>query len=239
MAKTIYVVKTHEITPGFEERASRLCQSVGAENVFFVYDDTNAPYPENGLSNIVANVVRVGEGKYVEGPGVMLINEAEAKELNVHHTDHKLCYDTAWVALKRMLSFEPDVWWCFENDVECPGDWKTTFEKADGIAADLLVDRLDMDWPQWAWERIYGEWGNVEPVNAFCACVRMSKVFMDVMDDELGVLSGFVEIYLRTLAKKYGLVVDELPKEMLGEFCWSNAVLPGEPVDKLYHAIKV
>lgn len=238
MTRNIYVIKCHSISPAVADEINEACECLGPQNVFVTYDDTHTQYPDN-LPD--ATVLRAGQGKFTQGLSVMLLNEQEAMKVNKHHTDHKLTYETAWVALKRMLDFEVDYVWTWEQDVVCCGDWKKTLAKADGSTADLLVDSVEgLNWPEWAYDRKYGDWGEDTVVsNAFCACVRLSKRMLDLLDTRLGVVSGFVELYLTTLARKEGLKVENLPKDMLGQFSWVSAQLPEEEDNKLYHSIKL
>lgn len=90
--------------------------------------------------------------------------------------------------------------------------------------------------------RLFGEIDKAVPRGMrhgmFCPIKRMSRRMITSLYKHNNSSSGFMEVYIPTLASWEGYSLRALPVEMVGMIRWSNSELqlPPEPNNKLYHA---
>lgn len=260
VGRSIYLLKTHVITPFVVNEFVKLKQAFGPGNVFITMDVSarhawDASHAEL-LGVAPENVVRVGTRFPGGGAGVLLIDEATMKLENPLHKANKLTYETAWVLLHRALHLHEsyDFMWSIENDVYCNGSWRTAVDRCSHMHEDFLAHNINKPgegqfWPNWAWDRLYGDWnvGRGDRVRAFCAVCRLSARFVRELEARLGRTSGFVELYPSTLCNHVqGFSMGQMPHEMIGLMHWAcksrewlDAQLRSDDSrDRLFHPVK-
>lgn len=146
--------------------------------------------------------------------------------------------------------------WYIEYDVHCHGEMSKVIEQFDNVRADLLVKGSDTgneirtrtNEPYWDWwnSGLEGEIANISPEHqrgCFLPLMRISKVFLNCLKDNVGINSGFCEIYFPTLCHINGLVLKAFPESIFCTFRY-RANLDITVIDKmekehlLFHPLK-
>ena len=139
------------------------------------------------------------------------------------------------------------VWW-IEDDVRCHGDWARCLAAAQALPHDLVCSdtptRNTDGATDWHWTRLAGALAAV-PLprrrGCFMPLVRLSHRALDLLSQEMGSSSGFLEVHIPTLLDQAGMRLGALPPASVG---WMGLISlePGQPAvppdNRVYHPIK-
>ena len=258
MSRNIYVLRNHYKNDNVVQLFNTLKADLGEENVFMIYnDDKEAWTPEHTEAFGMRKVARLGESAvFSSGPAVMLHTEHECRAVNPCHINCLFSVETALVCLKKLLAFDWDYMWVFENDVHCNGNWRETLAVCQHQRGDILAhiakqySHHNAAWQHWNFLRNY-----FPPLHmrgqAFIPVMRLSRAGVECLEKELGRKGGFVEVYFPTVFIEHGLTLEEMPAEVFGaHYQWDsakpitymrNVIHPkyGAHENKLYHPIKL
>jgi len=242
--KTIYVYRVHRWNPFTRRQYQTLREDCGEENVFLIFDDTEQPFddamfPTSRYSDTIRD----------KSAHVFLMNYEECRRVNPLHKSNKEQVESQVIIFKRLCPIAFDYMWLIEYDVVCDGNWSLTFQKCNHLDDDLLSTCMN-EFPneiQWGlWFKIYSRMRSWRPpiherVKCFFPVNRFSMKFLDELERNMGIYSGFCEVYFPTLAKAKQCTFQNLPKDMLGTvFLYSpdkNFKVTFRNQNRLYHPI--
>lgn len=231
--KNVYLLRTHVCSEQFYKLWYKIVDEFPINRCFVIYDNT-----KESLDTEFHN-------KYKDN--IILHTLDDCKKINKYHdsmwytVESSLCI--AYDHIKEKVEFE--YMWVIENDIYTDGSLEKCFEIAEHIDDDYLATKIEdfNDNKEWAhWGELHGDMENLEfdkQVRSFFPVVRCSKKMLELLKENLGVSSGFCEVYFPTLAKNNGLKYSNLPVDMLGNFEYLETVrlstLPTNNDNKLYH----
>ena len=146
-----------------------------------------------------------------------------------------------------------DHYWIIEYDVRYSGDWASFLsEQNQTCTADaLLINGIwpfngDNNW--WVWHEL--EWGKEKPLAeryaGFIFLGRFSKELLQCVHEQIGIRSGYAEIYLATLCNEFGFSSAAIDKQFHGSTCATDAevdsheyaqLAQSEP-NKIFHKVR-
>jgi hypothetical protein len=247
---TVYVIRTHVLNDNVYKMFQKCMHEFGPENTFILYDDT-----KNKLKNHLIPIKRWNEPEPY-GPYIVCINEDECDKLNPLHRGAKpdvggsgFRAETHLAAITSFISRKFDYMWFIEYDVYCHGSLKDALKESNETHYDFITTkyRTAESEPTWVWwNDLYGTLSQI-PANTRAGCFfplnRFSRRFLETIIDNLGMSSGFCEIYPATLCKCYNYSVAEIPIRSLGIFNYRPTIPWSyfktiEHDNKLYHPVK-
>jgi hypothetical protein len=226
--KIIYVYRTHFWNSFCKTQYKNIQSDCGKENVFLLYDNTKNSFPD------------------VLDQHIIQINNKDCEKINTLHKNNKEQVESQICVFTQNCPVDFDHLWLIEYDVVCDGNWHSTFEKCNSNSSDFLGTCVqsyaeNMFWG--LWYRIYGRIRHKPAIQKRYKCffpiTRFSKSLITELQKNMGIYSGFCEVYIPTLAKQKNLTIENIPQDMLGEtFIYSEskdfkAVFKNE--NKLYH----
>jgi hypothetical protein len=255
--KYICVLRTHVLHPKVFERYMKLQNDLGAENVFMLVDVTRDETLKQ-LESLGERHVKWSARKHIMDPHIITITEDDCKRLNSLHKNSMENAEAHFVACK--VALEPQHYhylWMIEYDIHCHGNWTHFMNGMKRIRADLLCKGFDGDSaedvmtpynnPKWYWWlALTGSMTKTKLEDrrgCFFPIVRCSKLFLEVLENNLNINSGFCEVYFPTLCYINNLVLEAMPLSSFGIFRF-KPVLPENELDaipindKLYHPLK-
>lgn len=245
--KTAFVLRCHFVDETVLVRYLHMRADLGPENVFMLLDTTNTTSLETQHTTAAAQQTI---------PGLITISHESAKAIDPLLDSFNLpglgyraeaAIIAAWDAIK-----PSDHLWIIEYDVHCEGSWARALAPAENLRSDLVMkggdDRFSVrtfwDSPGWCWWLdVFGALGTfpiLQRVGGFGALMRVSERFVSALREELGLSTGFQEVYLPCLAVARGLSYEALPSECVGIVRYRPDVRPEEitVLDVLYHPVK-
>lgn len=255
--KNIYVLRTHLVNNTVLHRYDTLKNQLGADNVFMLIDVTKDEVMQDLVKSKVP-YVHWKDRNNVSHPHVITVTEQDCLEMNSLHVNGVQSCEAHFVACKTALSCENYFYmWMIEYDVYCHGDWKNFMNRVNRIRADLLCKGFDDAFaedimtpynnPQWYWwSSLTGSMTKVKLEDrrgCFFPVVRCSKVFLEVLENNLHINSGFCEVYFPTLCYINNLVLEAIPLSSFGIFRFKPVLdikdIQKMPMNsKLYHPLK-
>jgi hypothetical protein len=245
----IHVTLTHVCTPFVVENIHKAAE---LDNFFVIYDNTNNTFdPAKFDTFTIVDLTTGAIPKLTRGRAILLTNYALYQSISPLHKISRDTYDAPISLAYRTIDIPFDYLWFFENDVAVNGNWTETFAKCTE-STDFLAFEVEPWHPGHRW----GGWNSLHyyPVplerrwKAFVPTARYSNRFVKLINDNLGIISGWVESYYATLAHEHGLSVGNLPQDMFGSmYTWHspnglaifNAACEANPNEnRLYHPIK-
>jgi len=239
MMKSIYVYRIHLWNDFTKKQYENIQRDCGKENVYLIFDDTFNKFQDKNY-----------ETSRLSNPNpdahIILMNFNECLKINPLHRNNKDQVESQVLIFKKLCPQHFDYMWLIEYDVVCDGNWLLTLEKSNDLTEDILSTCMD-EYPNdlfWGlWTKIYAKI-RLKPrmeqrVKCFFPVNRFSIQFLEELEKNLGIYSGFCEVYFPTLAKQKNLRFRNLPKNMLGDiFLYSvekefKAQFKNE--NKLYH----
>jgi len=211
----IYIYRTHFWNEFIEFQFEKLRHDLGPERVFLLHDETNHPPPSHLTFSRPTSPVR---------SNMIAIHHRDCAALNPLHRSNKDNIESQLMLFKRLCGQEFDFVWIIEYDVYCDGDWRIAFEKiTDDESGYLATGISDHDvrivWNHWF--SIYGRRWNKPPleerVKSFFPLVRISKELIICMEKNIGIYSGFCEVYVPTLARQNRVKYSNIPESVLGD----------------------
>lgn len=237
---TIYIYRTHIWNDFCKKQYKNIQNDCGEENTFLIFDDTFNKFDDlelktNRLSNNLNNNAHI-----------ILINFNECKQVNPLHINNKDQVESQVIIFNRLCHVKYDYMWLIEYDVVCDGNWLQTFNKCNDMNEDILSTCV-AEYPN---EFFWGLWFKIyakirlkprlnERVKCFFPINRFSKKYINVLENNLGIYSGFCEVYFPTLAKQKNCSYKNVPNSMLGSvFIYSlekKFKVTFKNENKLYH----
>lgn len=162
---------------------------------------------------------------------LLVYDEETMQERNALHKNN-------WYNFESLLShiYEQrsgfDYYWIIEYDVRFSGDWASFFSQQDrNSEADALLTNgiwpFNGDHNWWVWHEL--EWGEEKPVSeryaGFVFLGRYSSKLMQCVHDQIGIRSGYAEVYLATLCNEFGFSTAAIDKQFHGSTCVTNAAI--------------
>lgn len=248
--------RLHFVNEHIVQEYQKLCQAVGRENVYIFFDDAKIAWDDTmcELFHIKKEqVFSAMNGVIDHGPAVLLINEESMKLQNPLHSGNRSSYDSSWGVFAKMLKRDFDYYWDIEYDVYCHGDWKRIFDRCNEIENDLLVPCIDHYGPHHGWNIYPHVWDRMQglhiPKSELYTCLlmigRLSKKMLGWIADNLGKMSGFVELYPINLCRHMHGNVQVFPMGVCGDYFTfyyidesAKNVLRRPLDDMIYHPMK-
>ncbi len=147
-----------------------------------------------------------------------------------------------------------DYIWRLEGDVHCHGNWSLCLAPAAARPHDLLCAtqplRNERGEATWQFPRLGGALAAVpleERSGCFMPVMRLSRRAMQLVDQQMGVSSGYLEAFYPTLVDQAGMGMTGLPKASVGhidvqrnESAQTMQRLLRAPLNnRLYHPVKI
>lgn len=233
--KNVYILRAYLTNEQTLKAWDKFLQDLPNERCFILYDNT-----QNSM-DINSDFYH----KYKQN--IILQKENDSKKINkLHHaikTTPEACIINASKYISTKIDF--DYLWVIEEDIYVDGSLKEILDISNNDNSDLLARDLDSytnnkDWNNW--NNLFGEYKNLpleKQIKGFYPIVRMSKNYLKVMENNLGISSGFFEIYSGTLALNNNLTYNNFPDQMFGKFVAHKVIdldnLPNNKNNKLYH----
>lgn len=211
--RTLYVIRAHSNISVVNDVFQKMQRELGVNNVFLTFDDTltNWPFGES---------MRITQLRTRKSPNVLLFNRSECEAVMVGVSQHMQYWDQPALVLfhRHMADISYDYLWRFESDVRCNGDYMECLSGTFALHQDLICSHAPNQNtagdPGWHWFKISGRLANVtlnQRWGCFTPAVRLSRRAMQLVSDEMGVSSGFLEVFYPTLIAHHGLTMTELP----------------------------
>jgi hypothetical protein len=188
------------------------------DNVFFLLDTTNLEEIPQNINNLLQFDITIAEkiDPFIHSfnlPG--LGYRFESKMLYSHYNISK--------------EKQYDYIWFIEYDVWCNGSFAKALEYTKDIHCDLLTKGGDTLYEirrqpkhHWCWwNDLFGELSDLpmsQRVGGFLPVMRVSTALLDLLHKNLGVSTGFCEIYIPTLCVANGLSYKTLHPNIFGIF---------------------
>ena len=147
-----------------------------------------------------------------------------------------------------------DYIWRLESDVHCHGNWELCLAPAAARPHDLMCAQQPVHNVHgeltWQFPRLGGALAAVplqERSGCFMPVMRLSRRAMQLVDQQMGVSSGYLEAFYPTLLDQAGMGMTGLPKASVGhidvrrnESAEIMQRLLRQPLNnKLYHPVKI
>lgn len=245
-AGVLYVLRAHFLNEKIVALYSQLQEDFGSENVFILLDVTkNKPSDEElaSVNNLILITREIAE---------------EIDPLLSRHNSSGLAYrvESSIVHAARHIREKLDYRyiWFIEFDVYCKGSFAKALELCDVIECDLLCKGSDKgcvkrtNTSHWCWwDNIFGELSSVpekDRVGGFLPIFRASKKLIEIVEQNLGKSTGFMEVYIPTLCVSNGLIYETMPPEVFGQFHYRPVhdftwIIDNAEPNKLYHPVKL
>jgi len=228
-------------------RPLRICVVLRTHNVSkFLYEDSYLPLKQTLPKNYDL-VVAHDETKVVWDTDkfpvddLLLLDEESMKKYNSLHTDN-------WYNIDSLLGYlyvnrsEYDYYWFIEYDVRFSGDWADFFHHYDSknITDAILINGMwkfngDSSW--WVWDNL--NWKDEklmeERYAAFVFVARCSRHLMQCVHDNIGISSGYAEVYLATFCSDQGLSCSSVDKKFRGSICDTVQKISAAQYNQLKH----
>lgn len=266
---SLFVVRTHMWDESVRDTVARMCAQLGASNVWVLYDVTvqgeavaraaiEAVSPGTGVCRWTAAL----ELMRLERPLCVLINEADCAAISALHfvgcragsleIGCKYRVEAHVVAMSRALSGIPFRYlWMIEYDVYCHGDIAIPLGACDAVEADFMAQGAGTSvasHPTWCWwaDRVGREvatLANDRLKGCFFPATRYSPEMLRALEANLGLNSGYCEVYFPTLCMMCGLRLAAMPSDVFGAFRFHDP-MPLQSFagvgqdDRLYHPVK-
>jgi hypothetical protein len=145
--------------------------------------------------------------------------------------------------------------WYIEYDVYCHGSFQEVINRFSDVDTDLLIKgsdrgsaiRTKRNERRWVWwSGLEGEIANTKDEDkrgCFLPIMRMSRAFLECLQKNVGISSGFCEVYFPTLCIVNGLSLSTLPDDIFATFTYKanlnfSIINKSEPNNKLFHPLK-
>lgn len=246
---SIVVVLTHTIAEFTVKNILKIGTDIGFDRLYVCYDNSDSSLDMAAFPGF--RLIDMRKGETVEqGPAVCVTDLETNQRLNKYHKKNRDNYDTPIAILYDAIKCSYDYMWFIEYDVVCYGDWNIQMTLCDNDSTDFMAAMV--------LEPHQGEWGcwtcidgfdvpHEQKVRAFVPVSRYSNALVKGLRDNLGIKSGWVEIYHGTLCKMMGLTYKSFPNEFFGdlytchgrdEAYWNEFTSTHMPDNKFYHPIK-
>ena len=248
---TIVALRTHIMNSEILKLYEQLCQDLGEERVYILYNNTRHP-----LGSLLPPAAKV-----------MIFNEDECFAINSMHKSgygHNEVSWSFWHPETSAVMFHDfikdksfDAIWFIEYDVRCHGNFAIPLAECDKIKADFMAKGGDdrntfrlQSKDSWCWwaEGLTGEIVHEasidKRVGAFFPMVRLSKKMIEALRERFGKSTGFCEVYCSTVCVVAGLVAVPMPESVFEIFRYRpdikdyNTTPPTPPTNRLYHPVK-
>lgn len=245
MKKNIMVFRTHFWDSFCTQQFDKLRNQCGSDNVFLLFDDTQTPFPDT-----TAPTTRLSAPNPDPKVRTVLTNFNECISFNKLHRSNKEQVESQIGIFGKLCPVDYDFVWFIEYDVYCDGDWAKVFDvvqakkkTTDFMATKVFEYKDYILWNHWfaITGRRYDRPPLTERVKGFFPIVRISTALMKEIHDNMGVYSGFSEVYIPTLTKQRGLTYGNLPDSIIGPvfdfFLEKNVKIETHLENKLYHPV--
>jgi hypothetical protein len=237
----VYVYRTHFWNDFIKSQHDKLQQDLGIENVFLLFDDTVSRAPHHLDFARLDQPIPLCQN--------IAINFRECQSINPLHRSNKDNIESQIIIFKWLCGRHFDFLWIIEYDVYCDGDWNLALQpvhhdiETGYLAAGVYDHNVHIIWNHWF--SLYGRKWNKPPLNervkSFFPLVRISKELIACIEKNIGIYSGFCEIYIPTLARQNKIKYGSLPISMLGNpfdyITEKNIKIEKKNNHKIYHPI--
>jgi hypothetical protein len=212
---TVYVLRLHQWNEFTQFQFHKLYNEL--KNVFILFDDTLHDFPIGSH----LSTIRISSSLIPEDSQVILFNFDECLQINPLHRSNKEQIEAQLIIFNRLCSIPFEYVWLIEYDVFCDGNWNKTLNICESNQTDFLATEVFEYTQQILWNHwfsIYGRRRNKpilsERVKCFFPITRFSKSLILIMEKNIGIYSGFCEVFVPTLAKQNNLSIQNLPFTM-------------------------
>lgn len=226
----IYVLRAHKWDDFTKSQFYKLKNE--CENVFLLYDNSINPFPHDESSN-----------------NIILINQNECFKINPLHKSTKDQIESQLILFRKKCPLKFDYIWLIEYDVYCDGNWLTTLHCCDELNDDFLATNIYAYKDRILWNHWFGLYGKrwnkpllKDRMSSFFPITRFSNRFIDILEQNLSIYSGFCEVYIPTLAKQNNLSLQNIPSYIIHPIFFSYK--PSYPIqiklenkNILYHPV--
>jgi len=231
----VYVLRAYLMNEQTIKAWDKFLKNLPNERCFILYDNTK------NTMNIHSEFYNTYKNQ------IILHTETDSEKINSLHASIKSTPESsiiiAYNYISSKISF--DYLWLIEEDIYIDGSLKDILSRFNSDNSDILARDIEEynESPNWNnWSNFFGQYKNLElnkQVKVFLPIIRFSHNYLEILKANLGVSSGFCEVYFVTLAKNNNLTYNNLPDNMFGEFYAHKVInlsnLPNNNDNKLYH----
>jgi hypothetical protein len=260
----VYILRTHFWNDYVNETYEKLVNAFGVNAVYVLYDVTTKPH-EITNAYLLSKTHMYAPNETLEDNRVLLYVESMCSEINALHNitntqPHEIgsffrCESFITLLHRSLRDVDFRYMWIMEYDVYCHGNIQIPFEWSNAIEADFMAKGSDLSpdircgtTHSWCWwSNLVGEFSQLplsHRYGCFFPLTRYSKAFLDVIEKNLGVSSGFCEVYIPTLCVFNDLMYKGIPADAFGEFTFFDPKTVHEIKQKCmisnqwYHPVK-
>jgi hypothetical protein len=224
IVNNIYVVRAHICDDNLKTFWGKITSEL--QNVYMVFDNSQDSMQIEFHEQNKARII--------------LISEDYCKSINRLHQNNWSNTDSTLAIIYNRFKWYPFSYiWLIESDIFCDGNWKACLDKANRMNHDFLATYVEhynenenKDWVHWGSTDVLPL---EERVKCFFPLTRYSRQMLRSVYQNLGVFSGYCEVYISSLAKKESLWYANFPYEMIGEFDFKPVSIKSNNDNKLYH----
>ena len=231
----VYILRAYLTNEQTLKAWEKILKDLPNDRCFILYDNTKNTMDTNS------------EFYNIYKDKIILHTENDSKNKNSLHdnikTNPEASIIIAYDYISSKINF--DYLWLIEEDVYVDGSlkdiiYKFNNDKSDILAKDIEEYKDNQNWNNWS--NLSGEYKNLEldkQVKVFLPIIRFSHNYLEILKANLGISSGFCEIYFVTLAKNNNLTYNNLPNNIFGEYYAHKVInlsnLPNNNDNKVYH----
>lgn len=240
----VYVLRVHFLNENVMSLYSQYQRDFGVKNAFMLLDATHIEHIPN-IHNLI----------------ITSKEESEAIDPLINKYNLPTMYyrgESAYIRAAEGVTYlfgKFDYLWLIEYDVYCKGSFAKALKPADNVDCDFLAKGRDDGYevrkywkePRWCWwNDLFLEISKMPHMlrqGCFFAVTRVTPRFIETVRANLGISTGFCEVYFPCLCVANGLSYKALPWQCIGDVRYQPsfdfAELEKEAVpNKLYHPLK-